>query len=269
MKSLFFGLILAASLVLLAHPRAVVAQIGGNEYKDAAIGFRLKPFPRWTRLRETGLAEADARNAKDNPGRNWRVSAAWTKGDLGYLIYPYVLLEVSERNLIGVTFADVERAFGAETRKDSEALLASNAGELFKKLIPGDPLLDRARKRVIQKTKFEIDRVGPGSELVITYLTSRGLVSVVMACDDKLIDEYAPEFQGFLDSFKIEPLAEYAEPSRSTDDGKWGAARQGKSVAKSKAGGKAMGQQQYLVLGGVGLGGLLVIVVIIATVARR
>lgn len=265
--------VLACMLAIFALPAASPGQIGSGEYKNTQHAFRIKPYPRWTRLKEGPLAQAQAESASAKGAPIWPFVAAWTKGDVGRLIVPHVIIECSEHDMTGMTLADIERAFDAETPSGPEPLFSASIEQLFKKLPLNQELFDRSHKRLLRLQSRQIDGIGEVRDLFISHITSRGVVALVFATDAKLIDEYGSEFQGFYDSFAIEPQAVYSEPNRSLDKGQWTSGRGARNKSSGSGGtaGGAGGKEkpQFVMPMALGGGGLVAIVLVVIAVARR
>lgn len=220
-------LALAALALAFAAPAApCAAQIGSGEYRDEEHGFKLTPFPRWTRMDSGWTGKVDADSSDANPRRCWRITTVWVKGDSGPLTYPNVQLEVTDYEMSLLTIEDIERIFDAKDKlADPSILQQSKVATLFRQLEPKLVYSDRSRHRILQVVSHQVDKVGEVKELIITQITNLGFVSIVFGSEVKSLDLYEGDFQGFLDSFNVLPAAVYVDAPRSRDRGEWVATR--------------------------------------------
>jgi hypothetical protein len=213
---------------------SAAGQIGNASHSDKTRKFTAKAPQRWYRTPDL-IDPANEYFDFVNPWRTSTVTQVWQRSSTPELTYPYVVLEVTELDVAPLSYANIEKAFDAQTRSDKAAALGQPMAKMVTQLPDGEVLLDRSRNRLIEKSS-ERDEDGTSvTELSVGFLGKSNVVFLTLTCDEKKLETYLPEFQEFVDGFQWESGGAYTPPAGAGAGTPWTANRSDAQVAQREA----------------------------------
>lgn len=202
-----------ASLCFFMVAAIAPAQIGSGMFTDEAAHYSIKATAQWMRCDEATVGAIDEFLDWDNPYNTSQVKMAWQRSTSEKVFYPWVMIEVTTIDMAGWSFTDIETAFDAKTKPDRASVLGQPFTKMVAALDADEMILDRQRKRIIEKyTGTDEDNI-PYTGMIVGFLGKAGVVHVGFVGDSRQLDYYLPEFQKFVENFKFDKGWEWTEPS--------------------------------------------------------
>ena len=258
-----------ACVACFIDPSTSVGQIGGAAYKDATGRFSVTPAPKWTKI---GVGSYKLPKV----GGDGSFNVGWVRSSYEALTIPYVLIEVVPIRLSEFSMADIEKSFRAPSRPDLDAVFSSRSlARVMGAINLDSPVLDRKNKRIWERRKEKLDNGMEYDVAIVGFFGNEAAVFLHFGCDNKLLGEYTPDFDKWLDSFAFDSGAAWVEnvaskgTGWSANRGKAGAA--GAQVAAKKAEKANRGTEEEKARGlGIAFGVMAVVIlgIVIAVVVK-
>lgn len=128
-------------------------------------------------------------------------------------VTPYVLTQLTNMPMRGVSYADLERVLGAKTMKQRvEGDIKRKMGDVIADARVGEFTLDRDHHRIVGQFSLS----GPSGELrgvMIGFLTRDGIVQLNCYSPAKDFEKHLPLFEAMAETFALDPGREFVPGS--------------------------------------------------------
>lgn len=199
---------IALTLLLLLAATAPSALTGEQLVRNSEHHYSLRVPEGWRPVREEVVVGFDRLIESQMPNKPFRYFAAYSKSPTGEMTYPYVLLQFSGTPLEGESAAGIQEAFGAEVTKEALDFTLKELSALVKDA-QAKPKLDLANKRFVVTSSLTVPGGGRVQGISVGLLGKKGVVQ--LNCYD-MADKFEasmPEFQQWIDSFKLDKEYEW------------------------------------------------------------
>jgi hypothetical protein len=127
----------------------------------------------WNPIGFAVMREVEAENRADFPDKNFKYIAGFTRGGMNTFIHPYILVNVTDADLSGLSYGDLERGLAIQKPRGRREEMLFNAVRQF---AWGDTVVDGDRNRTVGTAHVPKGRKGPVKVTVYSYLGAHNVV---------------------------------------------------------------------------------------------
>jgi hypothetical protein len=189
----------------------------------------------WNPIGFAVMREVEADNRSEFPDKNFKYIAGFTRGGMNTFNYPYMFVNVTDADLSGLSYGDLEKGLAISKPKGKRETLLYNAVRQF---AWGETVVDGDRNRTVSTVHIKGRGKGPVKVTVYSLLGAHNVVQFVCfdleangSKNDAYVGEIVNTFK-FADGHSFVPTAGISSNSRDE-----GLSRAGAIVLLSIVGG--------------------------------
>jgi hypothetical protein len=127
----------------------------------------------WNPIGFAVMREVENQNRADYPDKNFKYVAGFTRGGMNTFIHPYIFVNVTQADLSGLSYGDMERGLAIVKPKTKREAMLANAVRQF---TWGDTVVDPDHNRTVSTFHIPNGRKGPATVTIYSFLGAHNVV---------------------------------------------------------------------------------------------